>query len=294
MTRTAKAARLMTHIAEPFVEVYPADAARLQLSDADIAEISSPLGTAIVRVLVTDRQRPGSLFAPIHWTDQLASAARIDALIGAATDPVSGQPELKATPVAIQRFNAAWYGFAISRERPSAAAAEYWALAPAKSGWRVELAGLADPPDWTAFARGVLGLEDDEAAELLAYHDAGSGQHRFAAFDGGRLKGAVFIARQPVTVSRSWAAERLGREATSARERLTLLAGCAGTAEKDRGAIVCACFEVGVNDIVGAIAHGGCTSVEAVGVALKAGTNCGSCRSEIGRLVHDHCIAQAV
>jgi assimilatory nitrate reductase catalytic subunit len=35
-------------------------------------------------------------------------------------------------------------------------------------------------------------------------------------------------------------------------------------------------------------------SVEAVGEALRAGTNCGSCRPEIGRIVHEHAIKEAV
>jgi assimilatory nitrate reductase catalytic subunit len=51
---------------------------------------------------------------------------------------------------------------------------------------------------------------------------------------------------------------------------------------------------VGVNEIVEAITRGGCLSVEAVGAKLKAGSNCGSCRSEIGRLVHDHRVKEAV
>ncbi|MFN7093489.1 MAG: bacterioferritin-associated ferredoxin, partial [Allorhizobium sp.] len=41
---------------------------------------------------------------------------------------------------------------------------------------------------------------------------------------------------------------------------------------------------VGVNDIRRAIDHG-CRSVEAVGDALAAGTNCGSCRPEIRRIL---------
>ena len=114
MTRTAKTARLMSHIAEPFVEVHPSDASRLGLAEACLAKITSPHGSAVVRVLVTDRQRVGSLFVPMHWTDQFASSARIDALVGALTDPISGQPELKAAPVAIDRFEAAWYGFAVT------------------------------------------------------------------------------------------------------------------------------------------------------------------------------------
>ena len=45
--------------------------------------------------------RRGSLFAPIHWSDETASSARIGDLVTPANDPYSGQPEAKATPAAI-------------------------------------------------------------------------------------------------------------------------------------------------------------------------------------------------
>jgi assimilatory nitrate reductase catalytic subunit len=83
MTRTAKAPRLMAYVSEPFVEIHPADAAMIGVAPADLAEIKSAHGRAILRVVVTERQRRGSLFAPMHWTDQHASLARVDALIGA-------------------------------------------------------------------------------------------------------------------------------------------------------------------------------------------------------------------
>jgi assimilatory nitrate reductase catalytic subunit len=51
---------------------------------------------------------------------------------------------------------------------------------------------------------------------------------------------------------------------------------------------------VGVNQIVSAIRDGGAISVDAVGEALKAGTNCGSCRSEIRRLLDEHALKEAV
>jgi assimilatory nitrate reductase catalytic subunit len=50
------------------------------------------------------------------------------------------------------------------------------------------------------------------------------------------------------------------------------------------GRIVCSCFNVGVDQLAAAVA-GGCRSVEAVGAALRAGTNCGSCRSEIRTII---------
>ena len=53
----------------------------------------------------------------------------------------------------------------------------------------------------------------------------------------------------------------------------------------DPGAIVCSCFSVGVNEIAAAVVSGRAIGVEDVGRLLKAGTNCGSCRSEIRTVV---------
>lgn len=285
MTRTAKTARLMSHIAEPFLEVHPEDAERFGLADAALSEITSPHGRMVARTLITTRQRRGSVFVPMHWTDHYASAARVGALIGANVDPVSGQPELKAAPVAVRRFEVQWYGFGVSRARPKAIAADYWALAPAKSGWRLELAGHTVPDDWEAFARAVLGVSGEADADVLSYRDHASGQCRVAAFLGDQLMGALFVASSPVAVSRGFAAEGLGAAFSDPRAKLRILAGRGGSDEPDRGAIVCACFEIGLNQIVSAVTAGGCMSVAAVGEALKAGTNCGSCRPDISKII---------
>lgn len=291
MTRTAKTPRLLSHIAEPFVEVHPEDARRHALAPASLAVVSSPLGRAVLRVVVTERQRRGSIFAPIHWTDQHCSSGRIDALIAGHLDPVSGQPEFKATPAAIERWPAQWHGFAIMRRKPRHIKAAYWATARAKNGWRVELADTTNPADWTEHARQLLDL--DASIDLVACHDAANGGHRLAAFEGHHLVAALFASRGPVAVSRSWAVEKLDADFADARDRLALLAGRPGAAETDKGAIVCACFDVGSNQIMDAI-RGGCRSVGAVGAVSKAGTNCGSCRAEIGRLIDDVRIPQAV
>ncbi len=59
----------------------------------------------------------------------------------------------------------------------------------------------------------------------------------------------------------------------------------------DPGATVCSCNGIGVNQIIAAIRNG-CHSVEAVGKATSAGTNCGSCRAEIRGII-DGCVAAA-
>ncbi|RWC27328.1 MAG: nitrate reductase [Mesorhizobium sp.] len=278
MTRTGKSPRLSQHIAEPFVEIHPADALRFGIGDADIVRVSNPRGDVLVRALVTARQRQGSLFAPMHWTDQFSARGRLDTLTAPLTDPISGQPALKHVAARIEKFVAKVFGFAVMRQRPEPDTAAYWAVAKCKGGWRVELAFADDDIDWAGFAGSLFGAPP--GAEMSAYHDRDAGQHRIAAFDGDRLLGALFVAPGPVAVSRGWAADQLSADHVDRRGRLAIVAGRPGGIDVDRGAIVCSCFGVGANQIAEAVRHG-CGSVAAIGAALHAGTNCGSCRAEI-------------
>ena len=275
MTRTALSPRLSRHLAEPFLELHPADAARLGLVPAALAEVSSPHGHAILRVLVTDRVAPGHPFAPIHWTGETAPSGRIDTLVPALTDPISGQPALKSAAVAIRPFAAAWYGFAVSTRtiRPDCA---YWARAALPMGQQAELAGLAEPPDWAAAARAMLGAR----GEPLTVSDQRHGILRMGFVEDGRLQAALFVAREPAALSRSHVAAALGTDCTGA-----VLAGRAGTGQPDEGALVCACLGLGTNTILRGIASQKLMTVEAIGQALGAGTNCGSCRPELRTLL---------
>jgi assimilatory nitrate reductase catalytic subunit len=290
MTRTGKSPRLSQHMAEPFVEIHPADATRYGIGEADIVRIVSAQGEAAVRALVAARQREGSLFAPMHWTDQFSAKGRIDALAAPLTDPISGQPALKHVAVRVERFAAQAFGFAVVRDRPTSIKADYWAIAKCLDGWRVELAFADDGIDWTGFAQSLFGVA--EGTEMLAYHDQEAGQHRVAAFDGERLAGALFVAPKPVAVSRAWATQQLGETHNGQRNRFRVIAGRAGAERPDAGAMVCACFNIGANQIAAAV-RAGCASVEDIGKALKAGTNCGSCRAEIRGIIHLSDVAAA-
>ncbi|WP_164075986.1 (2Fe-2S)-binding protein, partial [Stenotrophomonas maltophilia] len=75
----------------------------------------------------------------------------------------------------------------------------------------------------------------------------------------------------------SWIEAQFGMSELSPMARKALLAGRAPDGMADSGPTVCACFAVGLTAIKAAIAGGAC-DVDAVGRALKAGTNCGSCR----------------
>jgi assimilatory nitrate reductase catalytic subunit len=156
----------------------------------------------------------------------------------------------------------------------------------------VELAGRAVPDDWAAFAGGFFGR--DEAQDMLAYEHRDAGHCRFATFDGARLAGALFVGPEPVAVSRAWLADHLANPAIDPADRLRILAGRGGEDLPDPGATICSCFNVGANQIAAVVASGECASVEAVGAVLHAGTNCGSCRSEIQRIVTASHIREAI
>jgi assimilatory nitrate reductase catalytic subunit len=278
MTRTGQTGRLTSHIAEPFAEIHPDDAEAYGIAAADIVEVQSPYGKVLVRAQITDRVREGAVFVPMHWTDQLASKGRVDAVMAPETDPVSGQPGLKFTPAAIRKVDMAWYGFAVLSQKPADIPADYWALAPVDGGWRLELAGTCDV-DLQALAIHLSGKPKGQLDSLsvLGSHERAQ---RFAYSVGGQLQSVFYFSPDPVEVSRQWACGLLSHQTAADMSRAEILAGRPAGDRPDPGALVCSCFGVGRNNILTAAGEGAQT-VQAIGSCLKAGTNCGSCRSEI-------------
>lgn len=279
MSRTGLAPRLNQHMAEPFLEVNPTDAARLGLMPDGLARVTAMGGSALLRVLITDRVAPGQPFAPIHWTGETAGQGRVGAVIEGAFDPVSGQPALKSGAVTVAAVQPLWFGYAVSARGLSPDCA-YWARAIHARGMTAELAGFDVPADWQAYARTLFALPDDVAVQMVS--DAAKGRVRLAFLAEGRLIAALFIDRAPVALSRAHVASLLGEEAPAA------LSGRPGADRPDPGPVVCACFSVGVNTLVAAIASGTCLTVAGLGTALKAGTNCGACRPELAALLARH------
>jgi assimilatory nitrate reductase catalytic subunit len=283
MTRSAKSPRLNQHLAEPFAQLHPADAARIGVGPADLVELSNPLGRCLLRVLITDATAQGQVFVPMHWTAENASAARVDVLVPGVVDPVSGQPASKSAAVAVQAYAATWFGFAIAAG-PLHPKADYWACARTAGGWRMELAGLQAPSDWVAFARQLFGLPDATAATVI---DAKRGLARVAFHADGQLIAALFAGPKPVAIARDHLASRIGQPDAMA------LAGRPSADTPDPGATVCACLNIGVNTIRAAIESRNALTVEGLGSALGAGTSCGSCRAELAGLIHRFKLAEA-
>ncbi len=285
LTRTGKSPRLSQHISEPYAELNPVDAARLQIRDGALVRISSRWGSVIVRSKISPAQRSGSVFVPIHWNDRFASLARIDSLVNPAVDPVSGQPELKHTPVSVMPVLMIWEGFLITRKPLAKMPGTWWVSHRGENYWHYELAGATVPDDWHQWIRDLLEIHN-ESSDWLEYSDTSIGRYRAADIHDGRLESCLFIARDRSQLpDRNWL-QGLFREKTLEKiQRACLLAGKSVDKSHDTGPIVCSCFSVGRNTLVRTILEKNLTDVAGIGACLKAGTNCGSCVPELRQLL---------
>jgi assimilatory nitrate reductase catalytic subunit len=269
MTRTGVSPRLGQHLPEPFVEVHPDDAARYGLADG---------GQCTLKVVVSPRQQRGMLFAPIHWSEVNASAARVGALVAPLTDPFSGQPEAKATPASIAPHEYVFRGFVLSRKPLELPDHAWWARVAVRGGLGYLIADNADLKGWSSWLRSVAG------SELAEYSDFGGGVYRAASFIGDAIETCLFLG--PARDAGDWEVVRelFAADALTDDQWRMLLSGKPAHGLASTGSVVCACFGVGRNTICDAITAGARSAAE-IGMRLKAGTNCGSCIPELKRLI---------
>ena len=278
MTRTGSSPRLGQHLPEPFVEVHPDDAARHGVADGDFARVTTDFGQCTLRVVVSERQQRGMLFAPIHWSEATATASRVGALVAPFTDPFSGQPENKATPAAIAPYEYVFRGFALSRKPLELPAHAWWARVAINGGYGYLFADNADLAGWQSWLKSRTG------GDLAEYKDFGGGVYRAASFAGGCIDTCLFIG--PARDAGDWNVVKslFAADALSNDQRRMLLSGKSSDGLASAGPIVCACFGVGRTTICDAIAAGAHSAAE-IGAKLKAGTNCGSCIPELKQLI---------
>jgi len=278
MTRTGLSPRLASHRAEPFVEIHPDDASAYGIHEGGLALLTSHWGDALLRVALDDGQQRGSVFVPIHWTDANSANAVVGRLVHPVVDAISGQPESKLTPIKLEAFPSKWHALVVTRKSISGPDAPYWASITGAGCEITSMAGIDDISDWQAWAKSHV-LNPD--TEWLSFSDQASGRHRFAALNNGQLEAAVFVSPNPDLPSLKWVQAQFAYDELDDQARAGLLAGRAAGDVFDPGPMVCSCFSVSINDLRRAITEGQALTVEAIGEALQAGTNCGSCKPEI-------------
>jgi assimilatory nitrate reductase catalytic subunit len=282
MTRTGLSPKLSRHREEPLVEIHPDDAAALGIEDGDLARVATAQGDSIFRALLSAGQRRGELFTPIHWTDRQSNGGRTGLLPRPLADPHSGQPGFKQTPARAEKVSTEWRGFLLARGEAAQWPPCLWVTRiTVLGGTFYELAGNGDP------ARLEACLPKGERIEAM---DPTRGSRRVAILSGGRLAASLFLTRTGQLPAREWLIAQLAEADVGA----AVLAGRGPGAQIDRGLVVCVCFDVGMKTIVAAIAEQGLADVAAIGKAIQAGTNCGSCRPALARILTDSATAAAV
>jgi len=274
MTRTGLSPRLSQHRREALVEIHPDDAQKYHIEEGALTRISTEQGDTIFRATLTDAQRRGEIYIPMHWTDNFSNQGRANILPNQSVDPVSHQPGFKRSAAKIEVLKSEWRAFMVSASRPILPPILYWSSARIAGGWLTELSG-DEPIDIDSF------LPKGDRIEAI---DTKRGMHRIAVRDDERLVAALFLTRDGELPARDWIAAQLINQEDS--DAPSLLAGRPKTSMPDKGAIVCVCFDVGVQQIIRAIGDQSLTSVEDIGAKLNAGTNCGSCRPALAKLLN--------
>lgn len=281
MTRTELAPRLNRHRPEPLIEIHPDDANTLDLKAGDIAQVTSRMGTYMARVRLEDAQRPGEVFLPMHWSDAFAGNAVLGKLIPGHTDPFSGQPASKAIPVSIAPLQPNWQGVLITNRPLKIPGLDYRVMRRADGCYITEVADRT-PVNSSA----IMPLLDNLVrGERLEYQDQKRGQSRFAWVVENRVAACLFAGATRPRIDLGWLEEVAAAEDIDPVDRAMLLAGRAPMGREDSGPVICACHQVGLNKIISAIQHQKLGSVDAIGAALGAGTNCRSCVPELRRIL---------
>jgi assimilatory nitrate reductase catalytic subunit len=192
----------------------------------------------------------------------------VGTLVSDARDPVSGQPELKITPVRLETIPLFWQASLLTRAIPEPfPEGVLWSRAAGTGHWSFRLAGSEPVADWRGFARSILG---DGA--WLDYQDRKLGLYRAARLADGRLQALLLVGpadhRPDADFATAWFDKPLEKA-----ERAGLLSGGPVTAASP---IVCACHGVTRQTILDAAAKGETT---------RAGTGCGSCIPELKSLL---------
>jgi assimilatory nitrate reductase catalytic subunit len=283
MTRTGLAPELCRHAPEPYVEIHPVDAEPLGVAEGALTRVQTAQGEAVAIARLSERQRAGAVFMPMHWTEAYAPSGRANPLVAASRDARSGQPEFKHTPARVRAYRETWRGFLLAREAwgPPAGLDLVWRRIPQGACQLHEFAGRGDEPERTALLKALTGKL---SGDVLRFEDVATGSLREAWLNGERLHRVVFLTTSGRLPPRDWLAQLFAAGALSAADRMALLIGRQPGVIAETGPVVCACRGLRAGRIETAIAEG-CASVDEIGEATGAGAACGSCRPEIARLI---------
>ncbi|RZT99387.1 assimilatory nitrate reductase catalytic subunit [Advenella incenata] len=296
MTRTALSQTLIGHVEEPVIHLHPSDMARYRIGSQALVTVKSRRAQLVLPAQADDTLKPGCAFVPMHWGSRFMAGVGINGLTHGATDPDSGQPELKHCVVGVALYKPLWQAVAWVR-------GDAVALQRTLSGWLNEFDYAIAVPVATGdgglrlrlAARAVperarleqllmdLGIADTD----VAFDDPARGIYRRVRCIDGRV--AVYcLAGTGLN-----AEDALNDWADTGVRPEPLLAVLLGKSQmKPRARIVCACNGVTDAQIVDGIRNG--MDLPALKQNLNCGTGCGSCVVQINQMINRYAGTEAL
>ncbi len=98
--QTRRIGFLVDQCPEPYVEVHPETAMKLNINDGERVRVKSRRGEGVFPALVVKTIRPDTIFIPYHWGEDLAA----NQLTNPKLDPISKIPEYKACAAKIEKI----------------------------------------------------------------------------------------------------------------------------------------------------------------------------------------------
>ncbi|MCO5971204.1 molybdopterin oxidoreductase family protein [Actinoallomurus soli] len=97
--QTRRVRALLDAVPEPYVEIHPDLAGRLEIEEGDDVRVTSRRGGAVAKARFSTAIRRDTVFMPFHW----AGPARANLLTNPALDPTSRMPEFKVCAVRLEK-----------------------------------------------------------------------------------------------------------------------------------------------------------------------------------------------
>ena len=323
MSRTGTLGHLFGHVSEPAIQMNPQDMARRLLKNGDLVHVTSKRGSILLPVQASTDPGLSQVFIAMHWGEEFLSGssatgqrlAGVNALTSSAFCPDSKQPEFKHAAVKVLKADLPWSLLAVAwlpNQGLLSAGAELQSLmarfpfasctpfsnnaaieAPQleRSGLLFRAAGHEAPTD--ELLHKIEALLNLTGTDILRYADQKRGQRRALKLvhgaDQTTLEGFLLAGD---TSAQSWITPLLQDELPAhAYGRALLVPGAMPPiAVVSRGKQVCACFNVTDVAIDAQLANCQGSAKErltALQGQLKCGTNCGSCRPQLQRMVRD-------
>ena len=297
MSRTARAPRLFGHAPEPAVGLNPRDAERRGIAPRDLVELSTRRGRMVLPWQADDSLRSGQAFLAMHWGTEFITGG-VNLLTNKAFDPVSRQPELKHSALAVRRAELPWQavlagwfdaGRTQTLRTELLAAAVGLAFASCvpfgreRHGLVLRLGNACAPPPATSAA--LLEAFGLGGADVLRYDDPVRHHARRLRISARRLQAMALLGS---TVGQDWLVSWLKDDVALDLPPIALLrpSDMAPAGVAPAGRTICNCLGVDERALErAAVSRPADTALlQHWQDTLQCGTGCGSCMSEIKAL----------